>query len=186
MQPTIKLTISENPECTCAQMMFPQNNRTFNIDQMGTALENVSPKELLAFAQMWSKTADESALPLVISHDVVCQLAYAAYWAGLTPHLKISYPTGVADAFIPLAIIRFDGQAAPEPLVIERLANEAGGLNTIALKQRIQEFLQLTAGDVEVPGMTFTLDSFLCPNLPDELNEQVMNAVWERGNVKII
>ena len=186
MQPSLTLIISDKPEYTCTQMTFPKNNMAVKIDQMKAGLEDIRPAELFEFVQLWSKIANEHTLPLVISLDVVCQLVYAAYWAGLTPHLEISYPTGVADALIPLARINFSGESAPEPIVIERLADENGNIDKEALQQRIHDFLRLTTGEVEVTGMTFTLDSWLSPYLSDDLNAQVLESVWQRGNIKII
>ena len=186
MQASLTLIISDQPEYTCTQMTFPKNNMAVKIDQMKAGLEDIRPAELFEFVQLWSKIANEHTLPLVISLDVVCQLVYAAYWAGLTPHLEISYPTGVTDTLIPLARINFSGESAPKPIVIERLADENGKIDKEALQQRIHDFLRLTIGEVEVPGMTFTLDSWLSPYLSDDLNAQVLESVWQRGNIKII
>lgn len=186
MQASLTLIISDQPEYTCTQMTFPKNNMTVKIDQMKARLEDIRPAELFEFVQLWSKIANEHTLPLVISLDVVCQLVYAAYWAGLTPHLEISYPTGVTDTLIPLARINFSGESAPEPIVIERLADENGKIDKEALQQRTHDFLRLTIGEVEVPGMTFTLDSWLSPYLSDDLNAEVLESVWQRGNIKII
>src|SRR5689334_16588073 len=86
----LEITISDQTDKRVhTQIVFPGNQMKFDVDLMQSALEQMKPAELLAYAHMWHSIADTHGLELVIHQDVVSQLVYAAYWGGFIPQLEI-------------------------------------------------------------------------------------------------
>lgn len=193
-KPVLEITISDPTGTRVrAQIVFPGDQLQFDLDSMQSAIEQMKPDELLAYAHRWHSIADTYGLELVIRQDVVAQLVYAAYWAGFIPQLEIACEADQDGVLVPLARISFAGSHPPAPIVIERYRAAEGDLFGAAyidaqkLIDRINALLKLVREESDVTQATYSIDSRLLPYyIPESVVNDVLEGVWESPYIRVV